>query len=165
MTTEERLRCGIMGMTDKVSGEDGGGWAGWQRCEKIGMDKAAEEMRDGNRRDVGRQRWRNGLEEWRQTGKILTGNNYQPEAYRCSDNLGVVEMTYLHGDLEWSKTNYNFGRVLEVLVRENCGGVSMTTTGGGTTGTAAAATVVTASSSDAGSEPDLEGGGRTREEG
>ena len=37
------------------------------------MDTAAEEMQDGNRRDVERRRWRNGLE------KILTGNDYQPE--------------------------------------------------------------------------------------
>ena len=53
MTTEVWLRCRIMGMVDKVSGEDGGGRARWQRCGTTGMDTEVEEMRDGNRRDVG----------------------------------------------------------------------------------------------------------------
>ena len=39
----------------------------------------AEDTRYGNKIDVGRQRWKNGLEEQRRTGQILTGNNYQPE--------------------------------------------------------------------------------------
>ena len=43
------------------------------------MDMAAEEMCDGKRRDVGQQRWRNGLEGQQRTGKILTGNYYQYE--------------------------------------------------------------------------------------
>ena len=43
------------------------------------MDMEVEEMRDGNRRDVGRRRWRNGLEERRWTSQILTGNNYKHE--------------------------------------------------------------------------------------
>ena len=40
------------------------------------VDTAVEEMRDGNRRDVGRRRWQNGLEERQRIGKILTGNYY-----------------------------------------------------------------------------------------
>ena len=43
------------------------------------MDTAADEMQDGNRRDDGQHRWRNELEEQQQAGKILTGNEYQPE--------------------------------------------------------------------------------------
>ena len=76
---EVRCRFGIMYMVDKVNGEDSSGRALWRRCGTTGMDTAMEEMRDGNRRDVGRRRWRNGLEGRRQTGKILTGNDYQPE--------------------------------------------------------------------------------------
>ena len=61
-------RCsGIKEMADKVSGEDSGGRAWWRRCGTAGIDTAVEEMRDGNRRDVGRRIWRNGLEERRQT--------------------------------------------------------------------------------------------------
>ena len=43
------------------------------------VDTAVEEMRDGNRRDVGRRRWQNGLEGQQQNGQISTGNGYQPE--------------------------------------------------------------------------------------
>ena len=46
-------RCGIMGMADKVGVEDSGGRARQQRCGTTGMDMAAEDMRYGNRRDVG----------------------------------------------------------------------------------------------------------------
>ena len=51
-----RLYCrsGIMGMTDKVSGENSGGRARWQRCLTTMIDTALEEMGDNNRRDVGR---------------------------------------------------------------------------------------------------------------
>ena len=55
-------RSGIMGMADNVSGEDSGGQTRWRRCGTIGMDTEAENMRDGNRRYVGRRRWKNGLE-------------------------------------------------------------------------------------------------------
>ena len=43
------------------------------------MDTTAEEIREGNRRDVGRLRWRNGLEEQQWTEKISTGKYYQPQ--------------------------------------------------------------------------------------
>ena len=65
-------------MADRVSGGDSGGQAWCWICGTTGMDMAAEEMRDGNIRYVGRRRWRNGLEEQQRTGKILTGNDYQP---------------------------------------------------------------------------------------
>ena len=71
--------CSMMGMAEKVSNEESGRQARWRRCRTTGMDTAAEDTQDGNRRDVRRRRWRNGLEEWRQTAKILTGNDYQPE--------------------------------------------------------------------------------------
>ena len=70
MIMEARLRCGIMGMLDKFSGEDSGGRPRWRRCRTTYMHTAAEEIWDGNRRDVGQQRWRNGLEGWQRTGKI-----------------------------------------------------------------------------------------------
>ena len=54
-------RSGIMGMAGKISGEDSRGQAWCWRCGTTGMDTAVEEMRDGNRRDVGRWRWRNGF--------------------------------------------------------------------------------------------------------
>ena len=72
-------RSGIMGMSGNISGEDSGERVRWRICGTTGMDTAVEEMREGNRRDVGRQRWQNGLEERQQTGQISTGNNYQPE--------------------------------------------------------------------------------------
>ena len=77
MTTNLRAyrRSGIMGMADRVSSEYSNGQAWWRRCGTTGIYTAAEEMRDGNRRDVGRRRCRNGLEEWRRTGKISKGNN------------------------------------------------------------------------------------------
>ena len=78
MTIEARWRCGIMGMAEKVRGEYSCGRARWQRFETTGIDTAAEKMRDGNKRDVGQQIWRNGLEGRRQTGQISTGNDYQP---------------------------------------------------------------------------------------
>ena len=68
-----------MGMADKVSGEDIRGREWWRRCGTTGMDTAAEEMWDGNIRDVGQRRWRNGLEGRQRTGQISTGNDYQPE--------------------------------------------------------------------------------------
>ena len=55
-------RSGIMVMVDKISGVDSGGQALWRRCGTTGMDTTVEEMRDGNRRYLGQQRWRNGLE-------------------------------------------------------------------------------------------------------
>ena len=73
-------RCsGIMRMADNIRGEDSSGQARWHICETIDMDTVVEEMWDGNRRDVGQWRCRNGLEERRQTEQILTGNDYQPE--------------------------------------------------------------------------------------
>ena len=50
---EVQWRCGIMEMEDKVSGEDSSGQAWWMRCGTTGMYTAAEEMWDGNIRDVG----------------------------------------------------------------------------------------------------------------
>ena len=76
---EARRRYGITGMAEKVSGKDSGGKSRWWRCGKIGIDTAAEEIQDSNIRDVGLHRWQNGLEEQRRNGKILTGNDYQPE--------------------------------------------------------------------------------------
>ena len=57
-------------MADKVSGADSGGRARWWRCGTIGIDTAAEEMRYGNRGDVGQRIWRNGLEEWQRNHQI-----------------------------------------------------------------------------------------------
>ena len=74
---EAQWRREIMGMEDKVSGEESGGRAWWRKRRTTGIDTAAEEMRDGSRRYVERQRWRNGLEEWQRTGKVLTGNDCQ----------------------------------------------------------------------------------------
>ena len=68
-----------MGMVDNVSGEYSVGRTRWCRCGKIGMDTVAEEMWDGNRIDVGQQRWRNGFEGRRRTRQISKGNNYQLE--------------------------------------------------------------------------------------
>ena len=71
MTTNRRAyrRSRIMGMSYKVRGENSGGQAQWRRCKTTGIDTEAEETKDGNRRDVGQQRQRNGLEGWRRTGK------------------------------------------------------------------------------------------------
>ena len=87
-----------MGMEDKFSGEDSGGRARCWRCGTTGMDTAAEEIRDGNRRDVGRWRWRNGLEGRQRTGKYLQGTTTNLRAYRRSDNLGVGATTDLQGN-------------------------------------------------------------------
>ena len=46
---EVMWRFSMIGMADKVIGEDRGGRAWWRRCGTTGMDMAAEEMRDGNR--------------------------------------------------------------------------------------------------------------------
>ena len=66
-------------MEDKFICEDIDRQAGWRICGTTGMDTAAEDMQDGNRRYAGRRRWRNALEEWQWTGQILTGNDYEPE--------------------------------------------------------------------------------------
>ena len=55
MTTEKRWRCGIMGMADKVSGEDSSGQAQWRKCGTTGIDTVSEEMQDGNGRNVGQR--------------------------------------------------------------------------------------------------------------
>ena len=57
-TTKLRAyRCSrIMSMTEKVSGKDSGGRARCRRCGKTEMDMTVEEMRQGNRIDVGRRR-------------------------------------------------------------------------------------------------------------
>ena len=72
-------RSGTMNMADKNSSEDRGGRARWHIYITTGMDTVVEDMRDSNRRDVGRRRWQNGLEERRWNGKILSGNDYQTE--------------------------------------------------------------------------------------
>ena len=69
----------MIGMADKNSCEDIGRQAWWWRCGTTGIDTAAEKMRNGNRRDVGQRRWKNGLEERQRTGQVLIGNDYQPE--------------------------------------------------------------------------------------
>ena len=51
---EARCRCEIMGVADKVNGEYSSGQAWWRRCVTTGIDTVAEEMWDGNRRDVER---------------------------------------------------------------------------------------------------------------
>ena len=53
----------IMGTVDNISGEESGRRALWRICGTKGMDTVVEEIQDGSRRDVGRQRWKNGLEE------------------------------------------------------------------------------------------------------
>ena len=68
-----------MGISDKAGGEEINGQARWHRYWKTGVDTAVEDMQDGNRRDVGRRRWRNMLEGQKRTGQILTGNYYQPK--------------------------------------------------------------------------------------
>ena len=57
-TTNLRLySCsGIMGMAGKVSGENSGGKARWRRCGTTDMDTTMKEMRNVNRRDVGRRK-------------------------------------------------------------------------------------------------------------
>ena len=65
-------------MVDKVSSEDGGGRAQWRRCGTTGIHTAAEEMQDGNIRDVEQRIWQNGLDGRQHTGKISTGIDYQP---------------------------------------------------------------------------------------
>ena len=81
MTANPRAyyRSVIMGVAEKIRGEDSSGRAQWKRFGKTGMDTAAADMQDGNRRDVGRRKWQNGLEERQRTAKILTGNDYQPK--------------------------------------------------------------------------------------
>ena len=45
---EARWRFRIIGMADKVSGEDSGGRAQWRILGKTGIDTATEEIWDGN---------------------------------------------------------------------------------------------------------------------
>ena len=59
---EVRWILWIVGMLDKFGCEDSSGRVLWRRCGTTDMDTMAEEIRDGNRRDVGRRRWQNGLE-------------------------------------------------------------------------------------------------------
>ena len=47
-------RSGIMGMVDKISGEDSDVQALWRRCRTTDMDTVMEKMWGGNRIDVGR---------------------------------------------------------------------------------------------------------------
>ena len=49
-------RFKIMGIADKISGEDSIGQEQWRRCGTTGMDTEFEKMLDGNRRYVGRRR-------------------------------------------------------------------------------------------------------------
>ena len=80
-TTNLRAYCcsGMMGIADKVSGENSGVRAWWQRYGTIWIDMVEEKMRDVKRRDVVQRRLCNGLEGRRRTGQISTGNDYQPE--------------------------------------------------------------------------------------
>ena len=72
------------------------------------------------------------------------------QTYCCSDHLFVWYTTDLHGNLGWSKTNDNFGVVLEALRREHQG---VTTGKGGMCGPLdASITTITVTSSDAGSD-------------
>ena len=77
---EERQRCRIMGTEYKISGEDSGGQAWWRRCGTTGIDTAAEEMRIVTANSCRYKEGRNALEGRQQTGKILTGNDYQLES-------------------------------------------------------------------------------------
>ena len=54
-TTNLRVYCrsGITGMAKKISDEDSSVQARWRRCGTTCMDKAMEDMQDGNIRDVG----------------------------------------------------------------------------------------------------------------
>ena len=62
-------RCsGIIVIVHNISGEDSFGRAWWRRCGKTRMDTTVEEMRYGNRRDVGRLIWQNRLKEQQRTG-------------------------------------------------------------------------------------------------
>ena len=70
------------------------------------------------------------------------------------------DTTDLHENLGWSKTNENFGGILEALVRGHQGD----TIGAGNTNGPPDATTVTASSFVVGSDPDG-GWGVTRKEG
>ena len=58
-TANQRVyRCSrIMGMAEKISGEDSGGRLQLRIWWTTGMDTAVEDIWDGNRRDVGRRRW------------------------------------------------------------------------------------------------------------
>ena len=49
-----RWICEIMGMAEKVRGEDSSGRELWRRCGTTGMYTAAEEMQDRKIRYVGR---------------------------------------------------------------------------------------------------------------
>ena len=62
--------------------------------------------------------WKNG----NGLGKCLQGTTINLRAYHRSNELGARETTDLHGDLGWSKTNDNVGRVLEALRRDHCVG-------------------------------------------
>ena len=59
---ETRWRFRIIGTEEKVSGKDSGRRERRMICGTTDIDTAAEDMQDGNRRDVGRRIWRNGLE-------------------------------------------------------------------------------------------------------
>ena len=76
---EVQRRCRIMGMEDKVSSKYRGRQAQWRRCGTTGMDTAAEDMRDRNRRYVGRRRLQNGLEGRRRAEQISTRDDYKPD--------------------------------------------------------------------------------------
>ena len=78
---EAGWRFRIIRMAEKVNGEDSCGQARCRICVETGMDTAAEEMWDSNRRDVGQRRWINGLEERRRTGKYRQGTTTNLRAY------------------------------------------------------------------------------------
>ena len=97
----------------KVADEHSGryeGQQGWiRRWRRYGA--ATEEMWDNGDGQMG-WKYSDGID------KFIQGTTTNLRAYRCSNKLGLGETTDLHGDSIWSKTNNNFGGVLEALRRE-----------------------------------------------
>ena len=79
-------------------------------------------------------------------------------AYHRSNNLGMGATTNLHIDSGWSKTNKNFGGVIEALRREHQWGntdTGRTDSPPTAAAAAAAAAAITASYFYDGSDPDF----------
>ena len=76
-------------MSENIGGEDSGGQEQWHRCGITGVDTTAEEMRDRNRRDVGRHKWQMSWKNGNGLGKYRQGTTTNLRAYCCSDNLGM----------------------------------------------------------------------------
>ena len=86
---EARWRFWIIGIEDKVSGEDSSGRAWWQRCGTTGMDTAAEVMQDGNIL---------GIHQHGKTTNLM--------AYRCSGIMGMADKVsgeYSIGQARWRR--------------------------------------------------------------